>query len=86
MVKRSDVVRVIGPRAAANGIDPEYLLVFEAARRRPFRQRMRSAFIWTYKAVLDDARYRAFNSTEDYRQAATGRRSTLTRVRSRSRP
>ena len=50
------------------GIDPEHLLDFEAARRQPFEQRMHYAFIRTCKPVLDDAPYRAFDSTEDYRR------------------
>lgn len=41
---------------------------FEAAARRSLRQRMRYSFIRTYKPVLDDARYRSFDSMEQYRQ------------------
>lgn len=41
---------------------------FEAAARRPLSVRMRYAFIRTYKPVLDDAPFRAFDSMEDYRQ------------------
>jgi hypothetical protein len=33
---------------------------FEAAARRPLEQRLRYAFIHTYKPVLDDAPFRAF--------------------------
>jgi hypothetical protein len=40
---------------------------FEAAARRPLRQRFRYAFIRTYKPVLDDAPYRAFDTTAQYR-------------------
>jgi hypothetical protein len=40
---------------------------FEAAARRPLRQRFRYAFIRTYKPVLDDADYRAFDTTAEYR-------------------
>ena len=40
---------------------------FEAAARRPLRTRLRYAFIRTYKPVLDDARYRSFETTADYR-------------------
>ncbi len=40
---------------------------FEAAARRPLEQRMRYAFIQTYKPVLDDAPFRAFDTLEDYR-------------------
>jgi hypothetical protein len=41
---------------------------FEAAARRPLEQRMRYAFIHTYKPVLDDAPFRSFDSMEQYRQ------------------
>ena len=41
---------------------------FEAARRRPLEQRFRYAFIKTYKPVMDDATFRAFETMNDYRQ------------------
>ena len=41
---------------------------FEAAARRPLRQRIRYAFIHTYKPVLDDAAYRSFDTMEQYKQ------------------
>ena len=41
---------------------------FEAAARRPLEQRFKYAFIKTYKPVLDDAKYRSFESMEEYRQ------------------
>ncbi len=41
---------------------------FEAASRRTLEQRMKYAFIKTYKPVLDDARFRAFDTMEEYRQ------------------
>ncbi len=41
---------------------------FEAAARRPLKQRFKYAFIKTYKPVLDDARFRAFDTMEDYRK------------------
>jgi hypothetical protein len=40
---------------------------FEAAARRSLADRMRYAFIRTYKPVLDDAGYRAFDSMAAYR-------------------
>jgi hypothetical protein len=40
---------------------------FEAARRRPLSQRM-GIFFRTYKPVMDDAPFRAFESTADYRR------------------
>ena len=41
---------------------------FEAAARRPLAQRFRYAFVRTHKPVLDDARYRSFESLADYRR------------------
>ena len=41
---------------------------FESAARRALEQRMRYAFIHTYKPVLDDAPFRSFDSMEQYRQ------------------
>ena len=48
-------------------ISPEWLAEFEAAAARPLALRMRYAFIHTYKPVLDDATFRAFDSMSDYR-------------------
>ena len=45
----------------------EWQREFDAAARRPLRQRFRYAFIRTYKPVLDDARFRAFATTREYR-------------------
>jgi hypothetical protein len=45
----------------------EWETEFAAAARRPLRTRFRYAFIHTYKPVLDDASYRAFDSMADYR-------------------
>ena len=49
-------------------IDPQWLAEFEAAAKRPLAQRWRYAFIYTYKPVLDDAKYRSFDSMEEYRR------------------
>ena len=46
----------------------EWLAEFEAAARRPLPVRWRYAFIRTYKPVLDDAPFRSFASTREYRQ------------------
>ncbi len=40
---------------------------FAAAARRSLKTRLRYAFIRTYKPVLDDARYRSFDSLAAYR-------------------
>jgi len=49
-------------------IPAEWLEEFNAAARRPLSQRLRYAFIKTYKPVLDDAPYRSFESTAEYRR------------------
>lgn len=60
------------PKSQSNAepldIDPEWLAEFEAAAKRPLEQRFRYAFIKTYKPVLDDARYRSFETTAEYRK------------------
>jgi hypothetical protein len=53
--------------AAESRIPPEWFAEFEAASRRPLPLRFRYAFIRTYKPVLDDAPFRAFETTADYR-------------------
>ena len=53
---------------AAAAIPPDWLAEFEAAARRPLATRFRYAFIRTYKPVLDDAPFRAFDTTADYRR------------------
>ena len=54
-------------RSQTTAIPREWFEEFEAAARRPLRTRLDYAFIHTYKPVLDDASYRAFESMEDYR-------------------
>ena len=49
-------------------IPPQWLEEFEAAARRPLPVRFRYAFIHTYKPVLDDAPFRAFDTMADYRR------------------
>ena len=48
-------------------IPREWLAEFEAASKRSLKLRMRYAFIKTYKPILDDADYRAFDSMAEYR-------------------
>ncbi len=55
-------------RASGTAIPREWLEEFEAAARRPLAQRLRYAFIKTYKPVLDDAAYRSFETMEEYRR------------------
>jgi len=54
--------------ATSNDVRREWEQEFEAAARRSLETRMRYAFIHTYKPVLDDAPYRAFETMEDYRR------------------
>lgn len=46
----------------------QWIAEFEANRRRPLEQRFRYAFIRTYKPVLDDARFRSFDTLAEYRR------------------
>lgn len=46
----------------------EWHAEFEAAAKRPLSVRLRYAFIHTYKPVLDDAKYRSFDTMEEYRE------------------
>lgn len=46
----------------------EWIAEFEAAARRPLRQRTKYAFIRTYKPVMDDAPFRAFTTMAEYRR------------------
>jgi hypothetical protein len=49
-------------------VEKEWIEEFEAAARRPLRVRFRYAFIKTYRPVLDDAPFRAFETMADYRR------------------
>lgn len=48
-------------------IPPDLRREFDAAAKRTLEQRLRYAFIKTYKPVMDDARFRAFTTMADYR-------------------
>jgi hypothetical protein len=54
--------------SAVGEVPKDLLAEFEAAARRPLAQRFRYSFVRTYKPVLDDARYRSFESMEEYRR------------------
>ena len=58
----------LNPANSEAGRPAEWLAEFEAAARRPLETRFRYAFIRTYKPVLDDAPFRAFETTADYRR------------------
>ena len=49
-------------------IPPEWRREFEAAARRPLEDRFRYSFIKTYKPVMDDAEFRAWDTMEEYRE------------------
>ena len=55
-------------QAAYDKIPAETLAEFEAAAKRPLAQRFRYAFIKTYKPVMDDAKFRSFETMAEYRQ------------------
>jgi hypothetical protein len=54
-------------QSAEPELPSDWLAEFEAAARRSLAQRFRYAFVRTYKPVLDDARYRSFESLAEYR-------------------
>ena len=54
-------------RPPKNTQNEEWIADFEAAARRPLSLRMDYALVRTYKPVLDDASYRSFSSTAEYR-------------------
>lgn len=58
------------PRAAdaTPNIPADWREEFRAAARRTLEERMRYSFIHTYKPVLDDAPFRAFATTAEYRR------------------
>jgi len=46
----------------------EWLVDFKAATRRRLKDRLDYSFIRTFKPVLDEAKFRSFDSMKDYRQ------------------
>lgn len=56
------------PDRARVEVPADWLAEFEAAARRPLSLRFRYAFLRTYKPILDDAPFRAFDTTADYRR------------------
>ena len=46
----------------------EWVRDFEAAAKRSLKERLDYAFIKTYKPVMDDAPFRAFETMADYRK------------------
>lgn len=52
----------------SDGIPQEWLEEFEAAARRPLKDRLNYSFVKTYRPVMDDAEFRSFDTMEDYRR------------------
>lgn len=67
-VMRAESARPGGAAPQVGAIPADWLVEFEAAARRPLATRFRYAFIHTYKPVLDDESFRAFDTTADYRR------------------
>jgi len=59
--------RLQGVRTPSPNELREWRQEFDAAARRPLKTRFRYAFVHTYKPVLDDARYRSFETMAEYR-------------------
>lgn len=59
-----------GSAAGRGGPDipAEWLAEFEAAAKRTLEERFRYGFIKTYKPVMDDARFRSFETMAEYRR------------------
>ncbi len=51
-----------------SSIPPEWLAEFEAAAKRPLKERWKYAFIKSYKPVMDDEPSRSWESTAEYRK------------------
>jgi hypothetical protein len=68
----NDIAGAAEERSMESKVDPkterEWQEEFEAAARRPLEQRIKYAFIHTYRPVLDDAPFRSFDTMEEYRQ------------------
>ena len=62
------MTRAYNARGTAMDERDEWIRDFEAAARRTLEQRMKYAFVKTYKPVLDDAPFRAFDTMEAYRR------------------
>jgi len=52
----------------AQPIDRQLLAEFEAAVKRPLKDRLDYCFIHTYKPVLDDSSWRSFDTMAEYRE------------------
>jgi len=66
--QESTNLSLIGRNDEGSDIPPDWLEAFEAPARRPLEVRMRYSFIHTYKPVMDDSKYRSFDTMEEYRR------------------
>ena len=55
------------PATHEQSVPEDWEQEFAAAARRPLEGRFKYAFIHTYKPVLDDSPFRAFNTMPEYR-------------------
>jgi hypothetical protein len=58
----------MSPATSTTETSKQWLDEFEAASKRSLATRFKYGFVKTYKPVLDDASYRSFESTADYRR------------------
>ncbi len=65
---KANKIKLVNRGTKDAGIESSWREEFDAAARRPLKDRFRYAFIRTYKPVLDDAEFRAFTTTADYRR------------------
>lgn len=57
-------------------VEIEWIRDFEAAAQRTLEQRLKYAFIRTYKPVMDDVPFRSFDTLEEYRRWCTAQLPT----------
>lgn len=65
---RTESIRSSTDGASLAHIPREWIDEFEAAARRPLAERLQYAYIKTYKPVMDDESFRAWDSTAEYRR------------------
>ncbi|MGH6691201.1 MAG: hypothetical protein ACREF4_11060, partial [Gammaproteobacteria bacterium] len=76
----AETPRSAGVGTEQDGVPAEWLAEFEAAARRSLPTRFRYAFIKTYKPVLDDEPFRAFDTTADLPPLVRGEPAGLARL------
>ncbi len=68
MAKEAQSVAAGQASSEDSAMRQEWFREFEAATRRPLATRIRYSFIHTHKPVLDDSRFRAWDTMEEYRR------------------